>query len=60
MEKIGSSYSDWANVTRGIAQKSIRGPLILNIFINDIFLFIEKSDINNFAEDNALFSIISL
>ena len=58
-EKIGSSYSDRANVTRGIAQRSILGRLIFYIFINYIFLFIEKSDISNFANDNTLFSIIS-
>ena len=55
-KKIGSSYSDWANVTRGIPQRSILGPLLFNIFINDIFLFIEKSDICKFADDNILFS----
>ena len=54
--KIGSSYSDWANVTRGIPQRSILGPLLFNIFTNDIFLFIEKSDICKFADDNTLFS----
>ena len=53
--KIGSSYSDWANVTRGILQRSILGPLLFNIFINDIFLFIERSDICKFADDNTLF-----
>ena len=58
-KKIGSSYSDWTNVTWGIAQRSILGPLIFNIFIHDIFLFIEKSVISNFADDNTLFSIIS-
>ena len=44
-KKIGSSYSDWANATRGIAQRSILGPLLFNIFIKDIFLFVEKPDI---------------
>ena len=55
-KKIGSLYSDWASVTTGIPQRSILGPLLFNIFINGIFLFIEKSNICKFADDNTLFS----
>ena len=53
--KIGSVYSDWANVIHGIPQGSILGPLHFNIFINDIFLVVEKSDICNFADDYTLY-----
>ena len=53
--KVGSSYSDWFEFLRGILQGSILGPLFVNIFINDIFFEIQKSNICNFADDNTLY-----
>ena len=50
--KMGSTYSNWFEVLRRINQGSILGPLLFNIFINDIFFFIEKSEICNFADGN--------
>ena len=52
--KVGSSYSKWSEICRGIPQGSILG-LLFNIFINDIFFFVEKSEICNFADDNTVY-----
>ena len=40
--KIGSAISEWIDILTGIAQGSIVGPLIFNIFINDLIMFIGK------------------
>ena len=54
--KIGSTFSDWHYISSGVPQGSILGPLLFNIYINDLLLCIEKSRICNFADDNTLYA----
>ena len=52
--KIGEHCSSFQKITKGVPQGSILGPLIFNIFLNDIFYFIEKGKLFNYADDNTL------
>ncbi len=52
--KIGDIVSTWANLKKGVPQVSILGPLLFNVFINDIFYFIKKGTLYNYADDNTL------
>ena len=54
--KIGLTFSDWKNILKGISESSILGPLLFNIFINNLFLFSVKCEICNFADNNSMYS----
>ena len=52
--KIGSAKSGWMDILTEIPQGSIVGSLIFSIFINDLIMFMEKTGICSFADDNTL------
>ena len=52
--KINNTYSSWSEILLGIPQGSILGPLLFNIYLNDLFFINIESDLCSFADDNTL------
>ena len=50
-KKKNSTYSRLLEVIFGVPQGSILGPLLLNIFLIDLFFITEDTDVASYADD---------
>ena len=55
--KINSEYSSWEEILFGVPQGSILEPLLFNIFLCDLFVIMENTDIASYADDNTSYTI---
>ena len=51
---INGNLSNFMEILAGVPQGSILGPVLFNVFLNDMMYIFEKTNINNFADDNTL------
>ena len=54
---INNKISSSELVIAGVPQGSIDAPLLFNLVINDLIVFLYTTVLNNYADDNNLYSI---
>ena len=54
--KINGSFSAYKQLSLGVPQGSGFGPLFFNIYINDLLLSIQDTDICNYADDTTIYT----
>ncbi|KAL9956344.1 hypothetical protein ACROYT_G037809 [Oculina patagonica] len=53
--KLSGTYSAWKEVSRGVPQGSILGPLLFNIFMNDMIYAIRECKLLSYADDTKIY-----
>ena len=55
--KVNGSFSNWHETNLGVPQGSVLGPLLFNIYINDMLYLMEDAEVCNYADDTTIYVV---
>ena len=53
---MSGSFSLWRKTSVDVPQGFVLGPLLFNIYLNDVFLFLEETEVCNYADDTTIYT----
>ena len=53
--RLGDQFPDWQGISTGISQRFVLGPLIINVFMNDLVHVIKNSSFSAYLDDTQIF-----
>ena len=54
--KLDAAFSSWEELTQGVPQGFVLGPLLFNIYLNNLFDLSECTEVCNFADDTTFYA----
>ena len=54
-DKDKQEFSRWAELIKGVPQESVLGPLLFNIYLNDLVYLAQSTEVYNFADETTFF-----